>query len=61
MIPHKPTASRSVPALVSIICAARGSGDRLLERGARRELREQFGIEITFRRQRRPVQAGSQA
>jgi hypothetical protein len=37
------------PALLAIIRAARAAGDRDLERGARRELRERYGIELIFR------------
>lgn len=37
-------------ALVAITRAARGVGDRDLERAARRELAERYGIELRFRR-----------
>jgi hypothetical protein len=40
------------PALLAIIQAARRAGDRDLERAARQELAEQYGIEVTFRRGR---------
>ena len=36
--------------LVAIVRAARLSGDRDLERAARRDLRDRFGIELTFNR-----------
>jgi hypothetical protein len=45
------------PALLAIIRAARAAGDRDLERGARRILLEQYGIELTFRRARREEEA----
>lgn len=35
-------------ALVAIIRAARLSGDRELERTAKRELSERFGVKLTF-------------
>jgi hypothetical protein len=35
-------------ALVAIIRAARLSGDRELERSAKRELSERFGVKLTF-------------
>jgi hypothetical protein len=48
------------PALLAIIQAARSAGDRDLERAARRELAEHYGIELVFRRQsRRDVQHAS--
>jgi len=40
-------------ALVCIARAARLANDRALERAARRQLVEQFGIEISFRREPR--------
>ena len=43
------------PALLVIIQAARRTGDRYLERAARQELVERFGIEVVFRRRRREV------
>ena len=33
---------------VSILIAARRSGDRRLERQARRELRDRYGVKLTF-------------
>jgi len=36
-------------ALMAIVHAAHVAGDRDLERGARRELRESFGIDVTYR------------
>jgi hypothetical protein len=39
-------------ALVVIARAARIAGDKTLERAARRELIEKYGIELTFRRKR---------
>jgi hypothetical protein len=41
-------------ALLAVIQAARRIGDRELERSARLELAEQHGIELTFRRPRKP-------
>jgi hypothetical protein len=41
------------PALVAIIQAARRAGDWDLERAARQELAERYGIELVFRRSRR--------
>jgi hypothetical protein len=38
------------PALLAIIRAARMAGDRDLERAARKELAEKYGIELMFRR-----------
>ena len=38
-------------ALVVIARAARLAGDKTLERAARRELVEQYGIDLTFRRE----------
>jgi hypothetical protein len=38
------------PALLAVARAARLSGDRGLERAARRLLRERYGIEVFFRR-----------
>jgi hypothetical protein len=43
-------------ALVVIARAARISGDKTLERAARRELTERYGIDLTFRRE--PPNAG---
>jgi hypothetical protein len=40
------------PALLAIIQAARLAGDRDLEQAARRELAEQHGIDVVFRRRR---------
>jgi len=37
-------------ALMAVVHAAHVSGDRSLERGARRELLESFGIEVSYRR-----------
>jgi hypothetical protein len=42
----------SPPALVAIANAAHLAGDRSLERAARRELLERYGIEVKFRRDR---------
>jgi len=44
---------RTPPSLLAIIRAARSIGDRDLERNARRELSDRFGIEVSFRRQNR--------
>ena len=38
------------PALLAIIQAARIAGDRALEQAARRQLAEEHGIEVSFRR-----------
>jgi len=38
-------------ALVVIARAARVAGDKALERAARRELSEKYGIDLTFRRE----------
>jgi hypothetical protein len=38
------------PALLAVARAAHLSGDRTLERAARRLLRERYGIEVNFRR-----------
>jgi hypothetical protein len=38
------------PALLAVARSAHLSGDRSLERAARRRLRERYGIEINFRR-----------
>jgi hypothetical protein len=50
----EPTLERDYPdgaaALVVIARAARIAGDRTLERSARRELAERYGIDLTFRR-----------
>jgi hypothetical protein len=43
--------SDSPASLVAIARAARLCGDRELERAAKRELKERFGIELTFTRQ----------
>jgi len=40
----------SPEALVAIARAARAAGDRDLERSARRQLADNYGIELTFRR-----------
>jgi hypothetical protein len=39
-------------ALLAIIRAARAIGDRDLERAAKSQLRDEYGIEVTFRRRR---------
>jgi hypothetical protein len=39
------------PSLLAIMRAARALGDRQLERVARRELSERYGIEVTIRRE----------
>lgn len=44
------TENKSPRELVAILHAAHVSGDRDLERAAKRELRERFGIELTYRR-----------
>jgi hypothetical protein len=41
-------------ALLAIIQAARRAGDRDLERVARQELSEQYGIEVVFRKRHPP-------
>jgi hypothetical protein len=41
------------PALVAIVRAARKAGDRELERAARQRLEEEYGIKLTFLRERR--------
>jgi hypothetical protein len=46
---------RGAPALLAIIRAARAIGDRDLERAAKRQLLEEYGIEVTFRGHRRVV------
>jgi hypothetical protein len=38
------------PALLAIIRAARRIGDKQLERAARKELAERYGIEVVFRK-----------
>ncbi|MGA2621071.1 MAG: hypothetical protein ABSF26_25895 [Thermoguttaceae bacterium] len=45
-------------ALVVIARAARIARDKTLERAARRELGEQYAIELTFRKDRTPTVAG---
>jgi hypothetical protein len=42
--------SDSPATLVAIIVAARRAGDRELEREARRQLEERFGVRLTFAR-----------
>jgi hypothetical protein len=44
---------RGAPALLAIIRAARAIGDRDLEQAAKRQLRDEYGIEVSFRRQER--------
>ena len=44
------TALAEPPALIAIIRAARRIGDKQLERAARKELAERYGIEVTIRR-----------
>ncbi len=48
------TPMTDAPSLVAIARAAHQTGDRELERAARRLLRERFGIKITFRRPGNP-------
>jgi hypothetical protein len=48
---------QGAPALLAIIRAARAIGDRDLERAAKSQLRDEYGIELTFRRQREVVRA----
>jgi hypothetical protein len=43
---------RGPPALLAIIRAARAIGDKDLERAAKEQLRQEYGIEVTFRRRR---------
>ncbi len=43
---------QGAPALLAIIRAARAIGDRDLERAAKGQLREEYGIEVSFRRER---------
>ena len=45
------TTNDSPAALVAIVVAARKAGDRELERAAKRELQERFGVKIGFARQ----------
>lgn len=47
-------------ALVVIARAARISGDKTLERAARRELVEKYGIDLSFRKQPAERQGGAQ-
>ena len=49
------------PALLAIVQAARRAGDRGLERAARALLAERHGIEIVFRRERRPRKAAGES
>jgi len=44
------TQNSSPATLVAIIVAARNSKDRDLERTAKKELRERFGVNLTFQR-----------
>jgi hypothetical protein len=46
--------SDGATALVVITRAARIAGDKTLERAARRELVEEYGIGLTFRREQTP-------
>jgi 8-oxo-dGTP pyrophosphatase MutT (NUDIX family) len=46
-------------ALVVIARAARASGDKTLERAARRELVEKYGIDLAFRKRPAPQGGGS--
>lgn len=46
------------PALLAILQAARRAGDRDLERAAKKELAEVYGIEVSFRRTRTEVARG---
>ncbi len=48
-------------ALVAIIIAARRSGDRELERAAKRELRDEHGIALRFVQPARPERTGGAA
>jgi hypothetical protein len=43
---------QGAPALLAIIRAARAIGDRDLERAAKTQLRDEYGIKLTFRRPR---------
>lgn len=45
---HAPPVNNSPAELVAIIRAARLSNDRELERSAKRDLSERFGIKLTF-------------
>jgi hypothetical protein len=55
---NKTNELRGAPALLAIIRAARAIGDRDLEQAAKRQLRDEYGIEITFRRpQQEPANA----
>ncbi len=51
----KQTRFAAPPALLAIMRAARLAGDRTLERAARQELAERFGITVTFRRPHQEV------
>ena len=45
-------------ALVVIARAARIAGDKTLERAAKRELGDQYGIDLSFRREQKPEAQG---
>ena len=47
-MPKNQNSDRSPAALVAIIRAARTAGDRDLEKAAKQELSERFGIKLTF-------------
>jgi hypothetical protein len=46
-----PNRAESPATLVAIIVAARRAGDRELERDARRQLQERFGVRLSFVRE----------
>jgi hypothetical protein len=50
------TNARSPSALVAIIRAAKLAGDKELEKAAKQELSERFGIKLTFANDPRPTQ-----
>jgi hypothetical protein len=51
ILPIRPSATTTPPALVAVAVAARKTGDRDLERAAVRELREAHGIKLSFVRE----------
>ena len=60
-MPDTTSRNDSPAALVAIARAARLAGDRDLERTARQQLSERFGIDLTFRRQKPEPETGRAA
>lgn len=58
-IESRAAVNADAPSLVAIVRAARSLGDRELERNARRQLADHYGIELTFRRGHHAVGRGA--